>query len=124
MVSIPIVCLIRYIRGMFNNYLFLTGHYSSLVYAVVLIWFFSFFNDIMLQLLQYHRAAFWFTAIQVFVSVVTALLNILLLAYYHAGVVSVVLVQFALVMVVFLCCSIFVCQIRLLQSAQLKLCSS
>jgi O-antigen/teichoic acid export membrane protein len=101
MVSIPIVCLIMVYPWYVQHYLFLTGHYSSLVYAVVLIWFFSFFNDIMLQLLQYHRAAFWFTAIQVFVSVVTALLNILLLAYYHAGVVSVVLVQFALVMVVF-----------------------
>lgn len=101
MVSIPIVCLIMVYPYYVQHYLFLTGQYSSLVYAVVLIWFFSFFNDIMLQLLQYHRAAFWFTTIQVFVSVMTALLNILFLAYFHAGVVSVVWVQFVLVMVIF-----------------------
>lgn len=101
MVSIPIVCLIMVYPRYIQQYLFLTGHYSSLVYAVVLIWFFSFFSDITLQLLQFHRAAFWVTTIQVGVSVMTALLNIFFLAYWHAGIASVVWVQFSLVMAVF-----------------------
>jgi O-antigen/teichoic acid export membrane protein len=102
MISVPLMSLVMLYPRYVQQHLFLTGQYSSLVYAVILICFLSFFNDIMLQILQYNRAIFWYSVIQILVGVLTALFNIFVLMYCRAGVAGVVWVEFALVLAVFL----------------------
>lgn len=91
--SVPLLGLCALYPRFIQEYLFLPAHQSMVVYAILLICLFSFLNDIMFQILQYHRCAIAVTMIQLSVIIVTALLNIICVGYYHYGVVSVVWAQ-------------------------------
>lgn len=73
-----------------QEFLFLPTSASTLVYAIILICFFSFCNDIMLQVLQYNRLAFLVTGLQLGMAIGIAVINIISVGYYHRGVACVV----------------------------------
>ena len=95
--SVPVFILCVLFPRFIQAYLFLPAC-STLVYAILLICLLSFLNDIMFQILQYHRYAVAVTTIQLCVAILMALLNIICVGYYHYGVASVVWAQ---------CCTVF-----------------
>lgn len=85
-----------------QSYLFIPGELSNIVYAVSGICFFSFFNDVFLNLLQYQKRAIAVTVTQVMVSALTVCFNILLIGFFHMTIASALWVQGALTVGVFI----------------------
>ncbi len=99
--AVPLVVLCALYPHFIYQYLFLPMHQSILIYAILLICLFSFFNDIMFQILQYHRYAVTVTTMQLTVALLTALFNVVSVGYFHWGVASIIWIQFFMVFVVF-----------------------
>lgn len=88
--SVPIIAGCILFPQIIQNFLFLPVSHITLVYAIVCVCFFSFCNDIMYQVLQYHRYAFFVTVLQLSAAVCIALMNVVSIGYYHCGVAAVI----------------------------------
>lgn len=73
-----------------QEFLYIPQSSLVLVYAIVLICFFSFCNDILFQVLQYHRYAVLVTGLQLGMALSIAAINIIAVGYYHCSVAAVV----------------------------------
>lgn len=99
--TVPIMLIALLFPQLIQHYLFIPTNLSYVVYGIIGICFFSFFNDIFYNILQYQRRAKTVTITQVLVSALTVSFNIVLLSFFHVTVACCVWVQFALVMGVF-----------------------
>jgi O-antigen/teichoic acid export membrane protein len=88
--SMPIMCACFLYPSFIRGFLYIPQSASSLVYAVILICFFSFCNDILFQVLQYHYYAVLVTMLQLSMVIGIALINIVSIGYYHCSVAAVV----------------------------------
>lgn len=88
--SMPIMCACFLYPSFIQGFLYIPQSASVLVYAILLIWFFSFCNDILIQVLQYHHYAVLVTALQLGLAIGIALINIICVGYYHCSVAAVV----------------------------------
>lgn len=95
---IPLFIVGAVYPGVLQGYLFIPERLSLLVYVILVICFFSFLNDIMFQILQYNRYAVMIATMQLVVAVMTALLNIICVGFFHYSVGSIVMVQCLMVL--------------------------
>lgn len=90
-----------FFRSTLADFLFIPQNQQSIVYGILLICFFSFFNDLFYQVLQINGQSIVVTVLQVIVAALMVLSNIILIKFFNYDIQAVVWTQCLSVLAIF-----------------------